>query len=156
MPTSQISLLKNIYLFKDLTQRELELVNSIVKLVVYSAGDELFVEGDHAHSLYVIRFGSVKLQHLGETHTIENAALGSGSHFGEIAFIDQEKRTASVIVMERTEMVCIEFDALRALLDENLELSVKVYKALSLFLAGRLRLTTIDLKFAREKNIRHF
>ena len=156
MPTSQATLLKNIYLFKDLTQRELELINSIAKLQVFSAGDELFVEGDHAHSLYVIRFGSVKLQRLGEVHTIENAGLGSGSHFGELAFIDQEKRTASVIVMERTEIVCIEFDALHRLLADNLDLSVKVYKALSSFLAGRLRLMTIDLQFSREKNIRHF
>ena len=36
------------------------------------------------------------------------------------------------------------------------ERAVKFYRSLALFLCGRLRLTTTDLSFAREKNLRHF
>ena len=149
-------LLKNIYLFKDLSSTELEMVMSIVKIETFHAGDELFIEGDAAHSLYVIRHGSVKIHYSGQNDRIDAGSLGSGSHFGELAFITEENRSASVEILEKTEMICIEFSDLRRLLDSNLEMSVKVYKSLCHFLAGRLRLTTIDLTFAREKNLRHF
>lgn len=150
------NLLQNIYLFKELTPKELELVSGIAKNETFNAGDEIFTEGNEARSLYVIKFGSVRIQHSGKSNSIDVASLGTGSHFGEMAFVDGEKRSATVVAVEKTDIVSLDFDDLRRILDANPAMAVKVYKALAHFLCGRLRITTTDLSFAREKNLRHF
>lgn len=150
-------LLQNVYLFKELTPAELSKVESVVKVNSYLPGDEIFTQGDAASALYVIKFGSVRIQQKSSGgDNIDVANLATGSHFGEMAFVDGEKRSATVSAMEPTEIVSIEFDDLKKLLAENLPIAVKLYKALSHFLCGRLRITTNDLSFAREKNLRHF
>ena len=150
------NLLQNVYLFKELTPQELEQVNGIATLESKLPGDEIFSEGDSAHSLYVIKHGSVKIQHTGVDNQIHVATLGTGSHFGEMAFVDGEKRSATVTTIERADIVRLEFDGLKKLLEKNPPIAVKVYKALAHFLCGRLRVTTNDLTFAREKNMHHF
>lgn len=154
--TNAQSLLQNVYLFKELSTKEMDLVNGIAKLESYNPGDEIFMEGDKALALYVIKFGTVKVQHSGKNDRVDVATLGTGSHFGEMAFIDNEKRSASVVAVEKADIVKIEFPDLQKLLDANPAVAVKVYRAMAHFLCGRLRITTTDLTFAREKNIRHF
>jgi CRP/FNR family transcriptional regulator, cyclic AMP receptor protein len=150
-------LLKNVYLFKELTAPELEKIEQIVKVTSYLPGDEIFAQGDEAHSLYVIKFGSVRIQQKSSNgDAIDVANLGTGSHFGEMAFVDGEKRSATVSAMEQAEIVSLDFDDLTKVLNANPTIAVKLFKALSHFLCGRLRITTNDLSFAREKNLRHF
>ena len=149
--------LQKLYLFKDLTPKELDEVAKLMVSNSFSPGDEIFSTGDEAHSLYVIKHGGVRIQKTGNQATnIEVATLGSGSHFGEIAFVDGEKRSATVVATETSEILSIEFEKLKKLIDTNAAIAVKVYRALALFLCGRLRVTTNDLSFAREKNLRHF
>ncbi len=150
-------LLKNVYLFKELTPAELEKVEQLVKVTSYLPGDEIFAQGDEAHSLYVIKFGSVRIQQKSSNgDLIDVATLATGSHFGEMAFVDGEKRSANVSSMEPSEIVSLDFVDLKKLLDSAPAIAVKLYKALSHFLCGRLRITTNDLSFSREKNLRHF
>ena len=151
-----LNLLQNVYLFKDLTPNELEAVNAVATVETYNPGDEIFSEGDKAVSLFVIKFGSVKIRRSGKDDSVDVAQLGTGSHFGEMSFVDGENRSATVTAVERSEIVRIGFDDLRSLFDKQPAMAVKVYRALALFLCGRLRMTTMDLSFAREKNIRHF
>lgn len=152
--TQSQSLLQNVYLFKDLTPKELEQIAAVAKQESYLAGAEIFMEGDKAHSLYVIKFGTVKIQHSGKDDRVDVATLGTGSHFGEMAFVDKEKRSASVTVTEKAEIVQIDFENLIKVLEANPAIAVKVYRSMALFLCGRLRMTTSDLTFAREKNMR--
>jgi CRP/FNR family transcriptional regulator, cyclic AMP receptor protein len=154
--TSNNNLLHNIYLFKDLTPKELEQVTAIAKQSSFNHGDEVFAEGDDATSLYVVKFGSVKIKHSMRDERIDLAIMASGAHFGEMAFFDGEKRSATVVVNEKTDLVSITFKDLRQLLESNPQIAIKVYKAMAFFLCGRLRVTTNDLTYAREKNLRHF
>jgi CRP/FNR family transcriptional regulator, cyclic AMP receptor protein len=155
MSNSQ-NLLQNVYLFKDLGPKELELLNEVAEQESFNPGDEVFCEGDAAHSLYVIKFGTVKIQRSGKSETMNVTTLGTGSHFGEIAFMDGEKRSATVSVIERTDVVKLDYEKMRTVLESNPLIAVKVYKSMAHFLCGRLRVTTTDLSFAREKNLRHF
>lgn len=154
---SQNNLLKNIYLFKLLNNDELELISETSEINTYAPGEDIFSQEDVATSMYVINFGSVRIHIKGtEGDNIEVANLGTGSHFGEMAFLDGEKRSASATALEKTDIVSINYDKLNTLLKEYPSVAVKVYQALSKFLCGRLRITTNDLSFAREKNISHF
>lgn len=150
------SLLQDIYLFKEFLTGELDQLSQKGVLKTFNAGAEIFAESDPAQSMFVIRSGTVKIARESSGRTIELAQLGSGAHFGEMSFVDGEPRSASASATERTEVLEIGFDALRSYFDQNPAVAVKFFRSMSHFLAGRLRLTTMDLSFAREKNIRHF
>lgn len=152
-----LELLKNCYLFRDMTPDELTKLEPAVKVQKFNPKNELFGQGDEATSLYIIKHGSVHvLQKASSGDMIEVATLGTGSHFGEMAFLDGEKRSATVEAIEQTEVLCIDYSALREILLKNPGMAVKLYRAMGVFLAGRLRITTNDLSFAREMNLKHF
>lgn len=149
-------LLKNIYLFKDLNPSELEQLETLVKAETLAPRDEIFAEGDKAASLFIIKYGSVQIKRSGKNDGVEVARLATGSHFGEMSFVDGEPRSATAITLEKSELMKIDFGDLNRHFEKNPATAVKFYRSLSLFLCGRLRMTTMDLSFAREKNIRHF
>ncbi len=151
------NLLQNVYLFKGLANSYLELISEIGVLETYLPGDEVFLQGDKALALYIIKYGSVRILQKGPSgEEIEVASLGTGSHFGEMAFVDGEVRSASAIAIEKSEIVSLPYENLRQLLGANPAIAVNVYRELAHFLCGRLRITTQDLSFAREKNLSHF
>lgn len=149
-------LLKNIYLFKDMANSDLDQLSHIARTETYMPGDEVFAEGDKAASLFIIKYGSVRIRRAGKDDGIDVAQLGTGGHFGEMSFVDGEARSATVVALEKSEIIKLDFDLLKAHFEKHPNIAVKFYRNLSLFLCGRLRMTTMDLTFAREKNIRHF
>lgn len=149
-------LLKNVYLFKDLNATELDQLNELAQVETYNLGDEIFAEGDAAASLFLIKYGSVRIRRSGQSDGVDIAQLGTGAHFGEMSFVDGEPRSTTIIAAEKSEIVKIDFSALRAHFEKHPAVAVKFYRSLANFLCGRLRLTTMDLSFPREKNIRHF
>lgn len=149
-------LLQDIYLFKELLPKELEQISALGTVRTFNQGEEIFAEGDKAESLYVIRMGTVHIRRAGDDKNFDVVQLGSGAHFGEMAVVDGEPRSATAIAMERSELLEIGFPRLKAYFDQHPTIAVKFYHALTHFLARRLRVTTIDLSFARERNISHF
>ncbi len=151
------SLLKNVYLFKQFSPSEIEKVSEGIQLLKLPAKAKVFSENDKATALYVISFGSVAIQQKSDTgEKIEVAVLGIGSHFGEMAFIDGELRSASAVCMEPSEIIKLSYVKLENLISKDFEMAARLYKELAYFLAGRLRVTTNDLSFSREKNLSYF
>jgi CRP-like cAMP-binding protein len=150
-------LLRNIYLFKDMKAEDIKKIASVAVLDTWQRGDEIFTQGDSATALYVIKFGSVRIFQKGNSaDKIEVAILGTGSHFGEMALIDNERRSATAEVMEKSEIFRIDYNKLTEILNNNANVAVEFYRSLTHFLCGRLRVTTNDLSFSREMNLRHF
>lgn len=151
------NLLKNVYLFKGLSPSELEIISGAGETSTFNPGDDVFTQTDKATALYVIRHGSVKIHQKSTSgDNIEVANLGTGSHFGEMAFVDGEPRSASATAIEKSELVILDYGKLDEILVANQAIAVSFYKELAHFLCGRLRVTTNDLSFAREKNLSHF
>lgn len=151
------ALLQNVYLFKGMDPKEIAAVSEIGKVQSFQAGDTVFIKGEAATALYLIKFGSVTIQQTTKAgDNLVVSTLGTGSHFGEMPFIDGQPRSATASAAEATELVAIPYDKLKMFLNQNKEAATKFYKELSAFLCGRLRATTTDLNFAREKNLSHF
>lgn len=146
-------LLGNIYLFSQLDDDELGQVEAIAQDRRFNAGERIFSQGDDADAVYVIKFGSVQIRHSSkdDDSSMIVRTLGSGSHFGEMAFIENEKRSAGASALESSELVVIEYNRLSRLLDEQPAIAVKFYRSMARYLSGRLRKTTTDLGFARER-----
>lgn len=151
------NLLQNIYLFKLMSGEELALISDAAELETFGGTDEIFGQGDKALAMYVIKYGSVRIhQRSSAGDSIEVATLGTGSHFGEMGFVDGEVRSASAVAIEKSDIIVFKYDKLRQVLDKHPTIAVKFYRELAHFLCGRLRITTNDLSFAREKNLSHF
>ncbi len=151
------SLLQGVYLFTDLSADERESLAKIAEAMTLPAGFPIFRAGDSATALYLIENGSVRLAVTSSSgKSIDVATLGSGSHFGEMALIDGAKRSATAETLEPTSMFRFDYDKVVAFLDRSPATAAKLYRSLARFLSNRLRQTTTDMSFAREKNLRHF
>ena len=122
------------------------------------AGFPIFRTGDPATALYLIKDGSVRVAVISSSgKSIDVATLGSGSHFGEMALIDGAKRSATAETLEPTSHVPLRLrqghGAARSARRRPRPSSIA---RLARFLSNRLRQTTTDMSYAREKNLRHF
>jgi CRP-like cAMP-binding protein len=151
------SLLQGVYLFNDMTAEERASLARIAEPMSVPAGMPIFRAGEPATALYLIKAGSVRIAVISANgQSIDVATLGSGSHFGEMALIDGAKRSATAETLEATSMFRFDYDKVTALLDRSPATAAKLYRSLARFLSNRLRQTTTDMSYAREKNLRHF
>jgi len=151
------SLLKGVYLFADLSADERARLAKIAESMNLPAGFSIFSAGDEATALYLIKDGSVRITtHSPNGAQIDVATLASGSHFGEMALLDGAKRSAGAETLEPTAIFRFDYDKIRSLLDGSPPIASRFYRSLARFLSNRLRQTTTDMSFARERNLRHF
>jgi CRP-like cAMP-binding protein len=151
------SSLQNVYLFKTLTPDEMKQVDALATVESHSAGETIFIRGEPAKALYLIKFGSIKIRQTTKSgDTMDVATLGTGSHFGEMPFLDGEPRSATAEANEAVELITLPYDKLQGVMENNQTIAMKIYREMAHFMCGRLRATTNDLGFAREKNLSHF
>lgn len=151
------ALLQDIYLFSDMSDPELEIISDVAEEVEYQTGQDVFGQNEVATAFYIIREGSIRIhQKSSNGDNIEVAVLGTGSHFGEMPMIDGEKRSATATSIENCKALQLSYEKMESTLQSHPKTAVKFFRALSHFLCGRLRITTNDLSFARERNLRYF
>ncbi len=98
MKKQQIDQLKKIPLFSTVGDDELELIADSLTTEVIPKGTQIIREGDEGDSFYVIKEGTVKVcaRIEGENEEIILTRLKAGDHFGEMALISGEPRSASI------------------------------------------------------------
>jgi len=99
----------------------------------FKAGDVVFREGDEAKELFVIKSGQVRIQ-IGNRTVTE---LGQDSIFGEMALIDSEPRSATVVAITDVELVPVSEKQFLFLVSQTPYFALKVMRVL----AQRLRVT---------------
>jgi CRP-like cAMP-binding protein len=92
--------LVGIPLFADLSKKELGAIAGWCDVVDVPAGSHLLKQDSFPHEFFVILDGTVAVERFGE----EVATLGAGDFFGEIALLEHEKRTATVIATTRLKV----------------------------------------------------
>lgn len=146
-----ISMLKSIYLFSEFSDAELKKVAVIAEDKNFMPGQDIFSVGQDAGAMYVVVMGSVQISvNSEEGDEIRIRNFGSGSHFGEMPFIDGGKRSATVTTMESSHVAEIPYAKLLALLEQDGAMACKFYRSTARFLASRLRATTTDLNQIKE------
>ena len=97
---TRIDKLKKLYLFKNLSEKTLELLATKLKKLKYNENEVIVEEGQTGDTFYLITKGSVRITKDG--NYIRD--LESGSCFGENVLLSNEiiKRTATVTAIEKT------------------------------------------------------
>ncbi|MBU3949052.1 MAG: Crp/Fnr family transcriptional regulator [Proteobacteria bacterium] len=114
------TILKNIPIFSCLDEEELFELNSVATKRIFPKNSLLINEGDKTDSLYIIASGKVKAIITDENgKEVILSIFGPGEYFGELAFIDGEHRSASIITRETTEVLIISREGIRDILSSN-------------------------------------
>lgn len=113
-------ILKNIPVFSSLNDAELSELAMVAVKKTFLKNTVLLNEGDETDSLYIIFSGKVKAI-INDEHGKEVilSIFGPGEYFGEIAFIDGERRSATIITREPTEVLIISSGVFRDILSSN-------------------------------------
>lgn len=144
--------LKNLFLFKALTQEEFNQVAPLTSAMTYNKGDLIFSQGDVADAMYLLKYGNVEVIQTSQSgEDVRLMILGAGSHFGEMGFLDKEVRSASARVLEHCEIVRMEYRKLHDWIEKKPQAGIKVYRAFAQFLAARLRVTSDKFSYVQEK-----
>jgi CRP/FNR family transcriptional regulator, cyclic AMP receptor protein len=93
--------LQGVGLFSSLSKAELTKLSRWTDDLVVREGEELATEGRFAHEFFMIEEGTAKVLKGGE----EIAALGPGDFFGEIALLETERRTATVVAATQMRVI---------------------------------------------------
>ena len=101
--------MENLFLFEDLPFHARLRVGRIVNELFVSPDDVIMREGDLGDTLYVVVQGEVSVQVQGR----EVAVLREGEHFGELALIGSDPRSATVVAKGFGHLLTVERDALR-------------------------------------------
>ncbi len=82
-------------------------------------GETVFREGDQGDTMYIIQDGRVRVSKGigGRQHIL--AELGKGEFFGEMAIVNNVKRTASITAIDKTELLCFTREGFLSMINKN-------------------------------------
>jgi CRP-like cAMP-binding protein/ATP/ADP translocase len=120
-------MLKCSELFGSLPAENLAALSAIATELRLPAGAVLFREGSPGDSLYVVTSGRVRITKNG----LEIAVLGKGTCFGEMAVLDQARRSADAVVADEAVLLQIGSEEFYEVLAENPALARDLIRLLS-------------------------
>ncbi len=126
-----LELLRRVPLFSVLEPSQLELLARVVFRRPMAKGRAVFSAGEMSQSLYLILSGRTKVQMSdAEGKEVILAVLGPGEFFGEMALIDEQPRSATVVTLEACEFLTINKEDFHACLAKNAEMAMLIMRGL--------------------------
>lgn len=122
--------------FAAVPPRELQALAAVAREEEYRARDYVFMEGDPAHWLCLVRSGRVRIvKHSRTGKDVVLELLGPGEVFGGVAVIERRPYPASAQAMEPTVVLKIPADPLVGLADRH----PTIIREMALMIGRRLR-----------------
>lgn len=147
-----ISLLQETALFMNLSSGEIGKVLEIAREVKYAEGDIVMKEGDFGDTLYIIQKGTVEVAKCLTMEGMEDddlameknkvfTRLDESQHavFGEIALLEDTKRTATIRAVTDCIFYEIRKDDFLRLADQDSQLGYRILSNLARIVSARLR-----------------
>ncbi|MFN8038761.1 MAG: Crp/Fnr family transcriptional regulator [Acidimicrobiales bacterium] len=131
-------LLREVELFADLDDREIDAIADASANKRLQRGDVLFTEGDEPGELFVVINGRIAIANKSiDGRESMMALMERGDLFGEMPLFDGLARSAEARALEPSEVIAIPYEPVRDLYEERPQLLWRVVA----LLAGRLRTT---------------
>src|SRR6185503_8433961 len=128
----QPTFFRKFALFAELDDKELAAIAAVAKTRHYAKDDVVFHADESGDVFCLIREGQVKVTMISpEGKEIILALLGPGDFFGEMALLDDEPRSATVVATESLDLVTIWRSDFLQILQENFSITRKVLAEIS-------------------------
>ncbi len=114
--------LKSVPVFHGLSDDFVHKLQDRVELIRYSPGQVITRQGDLADSFYLVRIGFVKVSEVRLGGELVLAYVSRGNYFGEIGLLGEGFRTATCTALDHVELVKINADDFREMLDSFSEI----------------------------------
>jgi len=138
-----INFLRNVSIFEELPERDLEKIAKLGTRKVFSKGNVILMEDEIGSALFIIINGKVKVSRLDETgREVILSILGPGEVFGEMSLLDGLKRSATVSALTDTEVLIIYRDDFLNLLNKHPQIAISLLRELT----QRLRKADMQIK----------
>ena len=150
----RINILREVDIFQDLSESQLERVAQICKERVCQIGAVIFEEHTASDELYVITDGMVDIRVdpsiLGTTSQAGPTTITTlrrGQTFGEVALVDQGLRSASArCAANNTKLLVINRDDLVALCEQDFQIGYILMRNIAVDLSFKIRSTDLMVR----------
>jgi CRP/FNR family cyclic AMP-dependent transcriptional regulator len=129
-------ILKRVPIFDGLGGRDLDRIERILHRREYGQDEVIFLQGQPGLGMYIIEEGTVEI--VAEPDRCRLAELCAGEFFGELALLDDSKRTATAISRTYCKLFCLFQPDLIDLIDRNRRLGIKILLRLAGTIGERL------------------
>jgi serine/threonine protein phosphatase PrpC/CRP-like cAMP-binding protein len=140
-------LLARMPLFRPLNDREILRVLQVTDVATFQNGERIINEGETGEELYIVLTGQVKVSRGGA----DLAVFKPGDHFGEMALVRSQPRSATVTSDGASELMLIRRADFFEILRKEHQLAVKLLWQFLGVLADRLAETSRELGAAKEE-----
>src|SRR5690606_19083970 len=120
-----------LQMFGSVTSEDLTEVLDSARIVTVRAGETIINEGEEGYDIFVIRLGSMVVEKNIGGKPVFLSYLPAGSYVGEMALVDGGRRTATVRAAIKSEVIKLDGDAFRRLLERKPELLAQFRQAMS-------------------------
>lgn len=129
---SALEVLRQVPLFSGLSDADLEGFASVLRERRVPKGSIVMMQGERGDALYLLAEGQVKVVLIGEDgREVILSVLGPGSFFGEMALLDDEPRSAHVVVMEDSQLLQLRREDFQARLRSSPDVALALLRLLS-------------------------
>jgi hypothetical protein len=142
----EIDVLAGVPLFGGLDRSKLKLLSFASERHTYSAGENIFEQGDIGDKAYVIINGDADVIVETNDGPKKLVTMTQNDLFGELALLCDAPRTATIRASSELSLMSISKDVFFKLISEDINMSARVTR----FLADRLVRTTKDLSEAKK------
>ena len=133
---SAINSFNHIPLFQNLKPEQLEHLNGLAHTFTYPKNSIIINQGAQTQSLYIVLDGRLKvLASDEEGRQTLLAFLNEGDFFGELSLLDGQPRSATVMTVESTKLLCLTAEGFQKFIENFPESLLPMLSAL----ATRLR-----------------
>jgi CRP-like cAMP-binding protein len=129
--------LKQVIMFKELSEPVLEIIAGTAEEVSVPAGEEIISVRDAPDALFIIRNGTVRVT--SESAKIPPAFFGTGESLGDVLFIDGGRASATAVAVERVDLLVFRSAKVAEALAGHPEAGHQFYRAIARTLARHLR-----------------
>ncbi len=134
---------KILFVFGILNDIDIDWMNVNGRFLEFSPGKVLIKQGEEVDSLYILLDGTLTIAIEIEENSIEIskevAQLKKGEIIGEISFVEKRKASASVFVAEKSHLLAIPQEKLRAKLQQDMGFAYRFYRAITVVITDRFR-----------------
>jgi CRP-like cAMP-binding protein len=127
MAKPNTALLRNVRLFSDLDERDLESLADEFNERRFAAGQKVALEGEGGLMFFVVESGELSV----EVHGESVSTMGPGSAFGEIALIDRRPRTATVTAVTDVKAYGLPVFVFRPFVEARPQLAWKLLESMA-------------------------